>query len=159
MQTYIISVLGIVVLSVLTEIILPAGQTAKYIKSIIAVFIVYVLVNPIVTFIKSDFDLDNYIDTSTIKVNQTLLFNLYEEQIKVKQDDLENELKEEGYEGVEINLEFEIVEEEIIITKAIINIDNLVLTNSNGNINKYQFIRQTVMSNIAIKEESIVFEW
>ncbi|MBQ8431053.1 MAG: stage III sporulation protein AF [Clostridia bacterium] len=158
MQTYIISVLGLVVLSVLTEIILPAGQTAKYIKSIIAVFIVYVLVNPIVTFIKSDFDLDNYIDTSTIKVNQTLLFNLYEEQIKVKQDDLENKLKEEGYEGVEINLEFEIVEEEIIITKAIINIDNLVLTNSNGNINKYQFIRQTVMSNIAIKEESIVFE-
>ena len=55
MQGYILAMLGIVVISVLVEIILPSGQTSKYIKSILAVFIVYIIVNPIITFLKSDF--------------------------------------------------------------------------------------------------------
>ena len=45
MQAYILSVLGIVIVSCLVEIVLPSGQTAKYIKSITAIFVIYVLLN------------------------------------------------------------------------------------------------------------------
>lgn len=158
MQGYILAVLGIVIISVLVEIILPSGQTAKYIRSILAVFVVYVLVNPIISFLNNDFDLKKYLTVDQIKLNHTLLDNLYQSQIQAKQTDLENKLKEEGYLNVEVVLVYEIVEEEIKISKVKVDIKNLVITSNNTNINKYQYIRQVVMSQLAVKEEDIVFE-
>lgn len=159
MQGYIIGVLGIVIISVLVEIILPSGQTAKYIKSILAVFVVYVLVNPIITFFKSDFDLSKYLNTNNIELNQTLLKDMYKNQIETKEKDLENLLQTKGYEQVEITLVYEISEDCMNISKVKINIENLVITSNSENINKYQFIRQVVMSQLAIKEEDVIFEW
>lgn len=159
MQGYILAVLGIVIVSVLVEIILPSGQTAKYIRSILSVFVVYVLVNPIINFLNNDFDLNKYLTVDQIKLNHTLLDNLYESQIHAKQTDLENKLKEEGYLNVEVMLVYEIVEEEINISKVKVDIKNLVITPNNTNINKYQYIRQVIMSQLAVKEDDIVFEW
>ena len=158
MQTYIISVLGIVIISCLVEIILPSGQTAKYIKSITAIFVVYVLINPVITFLKSDFDIKKYIVSADLSYDHELLNSLYSEQIETRQTDIENQLKDEGYDGVEVSFVYEIVESEINIQKVKINIDKLVITAGNSNINKYQFIRQVVMSNVAIKEEDVIFE-
>jgi len=159
MNAYIIAVLGIVIISVLVEIILPSGQTGKYIKSILAVFVVYVLVNPIISFVKGDFSLDKYLNTNNVHLNQTLLKDMYKNQIEAKQTDLENLLHSEGYEHVEVSLVYDIVEDCIKISKAKINLKNLVITSNNTNINKYQYIRQVVMSKLMIKEEDVVFEW
>lgn len=158
MQNYIVAVLGIVLISVLVEVILPSGQTGKYIKSILAVFVVYVLVNPVITFFKSDFNLDKYLNSNQIQLNQTLLKDMYEQQIEAKEFDLEYLLYNNGYEQVDINLVYEIVDNCIKISKAKINIQNLVITSNKENINKYQYIRQVVMSELMLKEEDVIFE-
>lgn len=159
MQGYIIAVLGVVIISVLVEIILPNGQTSKYIKSILAVFVVYVLVNPVITFLKTDFDLDKYVNSGKVELNQSLLENIYNNQIEAKELELENLLYNNGYERVEVTLVYEIVEDGIKISKAKINIKNLVITSGVENINKYQYIRQVVISELMIKEEDVIFEW
>lgn len=159
MQGYIIAVLGVVIISVLVEIILPNGQTSKYIKSILAVFVVYVLVNPVITFLKTDFDLDKYVNSGKVELNQSLLENIYNNQIEAKELELENLLYDNGYEGVKVTLLYEIVEDSIKISKAKINIKNLVITSGVENINKYQYIRQVVISELMIKEEDVIFEW
>lgn len=158
MQGYIIAVLGVVIISVLVEIILPNGQTSKYIKSILAVFVVYVLVNPVITFLKTDFDLDKYVNSGKVELNQSLLENIYNNQIEAKELELENLLYNNGYEGVKVTLLYEIVEDSIKISKAKINIKNLVITSGVENINKYQYIRQVVISELMIKEEDVIFE-
>lgn len=159
MTGYIVSLLGIVIISVLVELMLPSGETAKYIKSILAVFVIYVLVNPIITFFKSDFNLDKYVNSTNINIDETLLKDLYKEQSETRAQDLENMLYEQGYKGVKIKLIYKIVEHEIIFEKAVVNIDELVITGTNTNINKYDYIRQQLTSNLLIKEENIVFEW
>ena len=159
MQGYILAILGIVIISVLVEIILPSGQTAKYIRSILSIFVVYILVNPIISLVSNDFDLKKYLSKDHIKLNQSLLTNIYDNQIEARQNDIENLLKEKGYCGVEIKILYQIVEEEIKLLKVKVDLNNLVITQSNTNINKYQYIRQVVMSQLAVKEEDIVFEW
>lgn len=159
MQGYILSILGIVIISVLTEILLPSGQTAKYIRSLLAVFVVYVLINPIITLLKSDFDINKFLVTNNIELDKNLLNAIYSSKIEAKQTDLENLLEEQGYTGVKICIEYEIVDQEVLLSKVKVNIDNLVITSSETNINKYQYIRQVVLSQLAIKEEDIIFEW
>ena len=158
MQAYVLSVLGIVIVSCLVEIVLPSGQTAKYIKSITSIFVIYVLINPIVVFLKNDFDVNKYIISTDVKFDQDLLNSLYVEQVNTRQIEIEKQLANEGFEGVKVTFLYEIVESEIKIKKIKINTKNLVITSNNSNINKYQFIRQVVMSNVAVKEEDVIFE-
>lgn len=158
MQSYILSVLGIVLVSVLIEIILPSGQTAKYIKSVFSIFVVYVLISPVLTMIKKDYDITKYVQQGNIEVNQVLLNNIYKDQIEAKSTDIENALEKEGYSGVKVKILYNIVDNQIILEKVKINLDNLVITSPNENINKYQHIRQVVAQSIEIKEEDILFE-
>lgn len=158
MQAYILSILGIVLVSVLIEIILPNGQTAKYIKGIFSIFVVFVLINPVVKFFRSDFDVSKYLVADNVAVDEKLLKNLYKEQIIATEKDIESQLESEGFSGVCVDLEYKIVEEKIILEKAKINIDKLVISDEKANINKYQFIRQVVTENYDIKEEDVIFE-
>ena len=159
MQSYILSVLGIVLVSVLIEIILPSGQTAKYIKSVFSIFVVYVLISPILSMIKKDYDITKYLQQGNMQINQTLLNNIYKDQIDAKNTDIENILENAGYSGTKVRIVFNIVDDKIILEKVKINLDNLVITSPNANINKYQHIRQVVAQSIEIKEEDILFEW
>lgn len=158
MQSYILSVLGIVLVSVLIEIILPSGQTAKYIKSVFSIFVVYVLISPILSMIKKDYDITKYLQQGNMQINQTLLNNIYKDQIDAKNTDIENILENAGYSGTKVRIVFNIVDDKIILEKVKINLDNLVITSPNANINKYQHIRQVVAQSIEIKEEDILFE-
>jgi len=158
MQSYLISVLCIVIISVLIEIILPTGQTAKYIKGIFSIFVVYVLINPVVLFLNKDFDISKYINEANINLDETLLKKMYDNQIETRQIDIENQLSSDGFEGVKVRLNYKIVDSEIIITKAIVNLNNLVITENAPNINKYQYIRQVVITQYPLKAEEVIFE-
>ena len=52
MTGYILSILGIIVIGILIDIIVPNGAINKYIKSIYSIFVVAVLINPIFGLVK-----------------------------------------------------------------------------------------------------------
>ncbi len=54
MAQWVLSVAGIAILSVLADIILPVGQTRKYIKTVIGVVVTLVLAQPIFSLAKQD---------------------------------------------------------------------------------------------------------
>ncbi len=50
MAKWVISVAGIAILSVLADVVLPAGQTRKYVKTVVSVVVTVVLAQPLLTF-------------------------------------------------------------------------------------------------------------
>lgn len=50
MAQWVLSVAGIAILSVLADVILPVGQTRKYIKTVIGIVVTLVLVQPLFSF-------------------------------------------------------------------------------------------------------------
>ena len=108
--------------------------------------------------IKKDYDITKYLQQGNMQINQTLLNNIYKDQIDAKNTDIENILENAGYSGTKVRIVFNIVDDKIILEKVKINLDNLVITSPNANINKYQHIRQVVAQSIEIKEEDILFE-
>lgn len=54
MAKWVISVAGIAILSVLADVVLPAGQTRKYVKTVVSVVVTVVLAQPLLTFASSD---------------------------------------------------------------------------------------------------------
>lgn len=74
LSAWTLSVAGIVVIAQLVDIILPDGQTAKYIKSVIAVIIVCVLIQPISAIKEIDLIGDN---TTVMAIDQYYLDSIY----------------------------------------------------------------------------------
>ena len=51
MGAWVITVCGIAILSVLCDVILPEGQTRKYIKTVVGIAVTFVIVQPLLSFV------------------------------------------------------------------------------------------------------------
>ena len=65
MTGWILSIVGMVLTITLAEIMLPEGQTAKYIKGVISLMIVYVVIAPIPSLLQSKIDINSFFDFSS----------------------------------------------------------------------------------------------
>lgn len=59
---WLLGVVGVVLLGVLVDVLLPKGQMSKYVKGIFAVLLLFVMVTPIVNFFRHNTSIDDLID-------------------------------------------------------------------------------------------------
>ena len=64
MAGWILSIVGTVLTVTLTEVMLPEGSTAKFIKGVISLMVVYVVIAPIPALLQSKIDLNSFFDFS-----------------------------------------------------------------------------------------------
>ena len=157
MSGYLLTLLGIVLLGVLIEVILPSGTTSKYISGIFSIFVMFVILSPILTWIRSDYKLSDYFTKTDIQLNEKLLYNINNSKLSEIEQVIIEELNTNGYTNVKIDIQFEMEADNVKITQVLVDLQNLVINQNSVNINKYVYIRQVVMSHIAVTEEVIVF--
>ena len=100
-----------VVISTIIEMILPDGNIKKYIRTVIGVYIVFVIISPIITKITGKaINLELYELPKTTIVQQNVIdTNAYIESTyinKLKQDIIEN-IEAKGYKVININIGIE----------------------------------------------------
>ena len=111
MKAYILSILGIVVAGIIIDIIIPSGTINKYIKSIYSIFIVAVLIMPIINFLQNP----NFsISYSDIELQKNVISYIYNVRVNNMEKDIENHFKYEGFNNLDIDISFSILNNEII---------------------------------------------
>lgn len=127
-----------VIIATILEMILPNGNNKKYIKMVIGIYILFSIIQPIITKITgssidiSKFNYDKYfnegiIETSTKDFdenNSKLIKQAYIDNIK---SDIKTKIKQKGYEI--ISLDIEIIEDENKNTYGTIQSINLNVEN------------------------------
>lgn len=111
-----------VVVTTIIEMILPSGNSKKYIKVVLGVYVVFNIITPVINqFFHSDFELSSVlnieeytkkmetyeVNTKDIKIEETNEQNIkeiYESNLK---KDMKAKLKEKGYEVKQIEIEIE----------------------------------------------------
>lgn len=78
MSGWIMGIVGVIALATLADILLPEGETAKYIKGFLAVFVVAAIVAPIPLFFSGEWDLEQVIRQNDIVADEELLDKLEE---------------------------------------------------------------------------------
>lgn len=157
MNTYLLTILGVILLGVMVDIVLPSGSTSKYISGIFAIFVLFTIISPALNWIKSDYTLKDYFTSTEIELDNKLLHSMTNTRINEVENNIEQQLVDGGYIGVDISIEFELEENSVKITQVLADLKNLVINQNSENINKYVYIRQAVQSNIAVAEEVITF--
>ena len=157
MNGYILTLLGVILIEVIIQVVLPPGSTSKYISGMFALFVVFIIISPVVNWVKNDYKLSDYFVSSNINLDQKLLNTMYSSKIKAVDNDIKLELEQIGLYQVDIEIKYSVVADNIEINQVLVNLNNLVIKDFSKNINKYVFIRQVVMKHLSVTEEVIMF--
>ena len=101
-----------VIIATIIEMILPEGKNRKYIKTVIGVYILFIILSPIITKISGqEIDMQNIFEGYEITAIEASSLNT-EESIKEiylnnLKTDITSKLKQRGYEVLQIQVEIE----------------------------------------------------
>ena len=161
LSAWILSIAGIVLLSVLVELILPAGSMSKYIKGIFAFLIMFVILSPIPKLLNQNIDISSWFESQTIKVDEDYLEELnYDKMLKL-QSELQSEISSFGYQNVEVYISCNIFDNTFSVKSVSVDLTKLVITENaeHTNIVKIkQHISQIIKNHINIGEDEIFYE-
>ena len=98
MGAWLLKITGVIALSALSSLLIPNGQTKKYVKGIFALITLFVLVSPLPKLLKSDFSgFPNAFDTaSELEIDETFLYGVATNAYKTQERNIEKFLKENG---------------------------------------------------------------
>lgn len=98
MGAWLLKITGVIALSALSSLLIPNGQTKKYVKGIFALITLFVLVSPLPKLLKSDFSgFPNVFDTATeLEIDETFLYGVATKAYKTQERNIEKFLKENG---------------------------------------------------------------
>ena len=135
MKEWVLSVCGIVILTVVLYMILPSGKLNKAIKSVFSIMCLSVLIKPVFVLKDADFNVSDLISTSEIYYqNDYLDFTL-----KQKELSLENEiysiLVQSGIKCKNVDVELKYEDDLSVSTKkVIVRIERKVINQNYENI-------------------------
>ncbi len=155
MSGYILSILGIVIVGVLVDIVVPSGTINKYIKSIYAIFVLAVILSPVIKFLSNTHGIN--VNITGYEINEDLMNYINTNKIKSLETNIENKLKDEGFDGIDIKINYSIESNELMINSCTVNMQNLVMSSDKQHINKYEFIIEVVREYTNLADEEIIF--
>lgn len=156
LSSWVLTIVGMVVLSVIGDIILPQGKIAKTVKGVFAFITVLVIASPLPELFNGSFEVFFSLTDETHAFDEQISQTIYQMRVEQACNQIETTL---GYRGVD-NPEITIISENkdtfLAIEKIIINLDNAVIKEVDGNIIKTETIRQVVAESVGVAEEKVV---
>lgn len=114
-MTWLLALMGVVLLSVLVDILLPSGQTTKFIKGIFSIIIIMVIITPLIRLKDKDFSFSGIFESSEIEVDETFIAKSKMRQYEQKEKEIAEILKNN-----------KISVEELVITFDSADINNII---------------------------------
>lgn len=159
-----------VIVATIIEIILPKGNNKKYVKTIIGIYILFVIVYPLISKITNNkIDIESVIASTTSTMNKyeidnniSLETNEYIEEVykHTLEEDVTSRLKEKGYKINSLNLYLELADEDrygeiisIVMQISKINTSNKKTGNTENEINTVKEVKISVSNSNKAQEE------
>ena len=155
-----LSIVGICLLSVVIDLMLPSGKTNASIKKVVSYAIILVVLLPIPNILNGNIKAESLFDNSIIELQDNYIYNLNQSKLESIKNKIENELNSMGILGVSVSISANIFEDDMEIYAIYVDLYNLVITEDASNINIKKIVKDLILGCISIKEEKIIFyEW
>lgn len=160
-STWILSIAGVVCLSVIVELMLPDGQMNRYIKGIFSFIIIFVIIMPLPSLLGKEFDFSNIFDYEEISVDDDYIYQLNLDKINIAREEIENEIESHGYENIKIYINADIFNNSLTFKSITVDISDLVISQNaeHNNITKIkEDITDIILNHVQIEKEEILYD-
>ena len=123
-SAWLLSIAGIVILSVLAELVLPEGQMNKYTKVIFSFIILLVIIMPFPKLFGKDFDISEFFNSET-SLQEDYLYQLNLDKLNALNEDISINIKEEGLNNVSVSINANILTENLEIIDVFVDLCDL----------------------------------
>lgn len=148
MGAWLLKIVGIVFLGVMIDILYPNGNTNKFCKGIFSLITLFVIISPIFNL-----NIDNVQSFSSTIIEerdyQKINDRLVESQINVILDNM-------NIIGVNVEIDSIVANGEYMIENIYLDMSQVVLIESNVNINNYDDTRETIAKSIGVEKNKII---
>ena len=126
MSSWILSIVGVSLLTILCNVIMPDDKLNKYVKTVCSLVVVSVMFSPILGIIQNlSFQL---VDVEQVNNSVNLETYFVEQTVEDIERRLEEELDANAIVGCTVEIYYHVSNDKLILQKAVVNIQNVVLT-------------------------------
>ena len=161
LSNWILSIAGIICVSVIVELILPDGQMNRYIKGIFSFIIILVVIMPIPKLLNRNFDFSNIFDNSGYEIDSDYLYQVNLDKMNSVKNEIEKQIEKRGYLNVVVSINCDIFDNSMQYKSIFVDLSNLVISGQaeHNNISKIKKdISSIIMAIIDIDEEAILYD-
>lgn len=155
-SAWVLSIAGISVIGVLVELILPNGQTKKYVKGVFAFVVVMVIITPLPKLFGSDFKVDDIFEEDAIIIQEDFVYQVNRDRLEKIEEMIELDVKEEGFENVEVKINANIFTTNMTIDAVFVDLTNLVITKNGEHKNTNEIITNSILKYVNVDKSDIV---
>ena len=102
-SSWLLSIAGAVILSVLAEFVLPEGQINKYTKVVFSFLTLLVVILPLPSVVGKEFDLTKFFNSSSF-VQEDYLYQLNIDKLAAINDDISKEFEKNNLQDVKVSI-------------------------------------------------------
>lgn len=153
MKVYILSIIGMIFLITIADMILPEGKIGSYIKSVFAIIVLLVVVEPI-----SKIEFKNFkfsFSENQINYQEDYLNFISEFKIKALTSDFDKFLEEKGISGAKLDIIYDYVDNVFTIKKIKINLEKAVIIDNNSHIDIKESSVQAIIDFFKVDRKDI----
>lgn len=131
-SSWLLSIAGVVILSVLAEFVLPEGQINKYTKVIFSFVILLVIILPLPKIFGKEFDMSKFFGDSENVLQKDYLEQVNLDKLTALSEGLNKKVIESGLNRVEISINANIFSENLEIYNIFVDLCDIEYTEKFG---------------------------
>ena len=121
-SSWLLSISGVVILSVLAEFVLPEGQINKYTKVVFAFIILLVVIMPLPKIFGKDLDISKYFHDTELQ--EDYLYQHNQDKLTAIENSILEKLEAEGLQDIEVSINADIFSNELKIYGVYVDLEN-----------------------------------
>ena len=158
LSSWVLSIAGICILSVLIDLFLPSGQISSHIKTVFNFIIIFVIIAPIPKFIKNyQVDYSSFINTSEIELQEDYIYQLNRDKLTALENEIKNGIKSRGILNVDIAISADIFVKAMEINGIFVDLTNAVIEKNEQHIDIKKEVEEVILSKVNIEKEKIEY--
>lgn len=158
LSSWVVSIAGICILSVLIDLFLPSGNMSSHIKNIFNFVIILVIIAPLPKIIKDyKYDYSSFITTSDIELQNNFIYQVNMDKLTALKNEIDAKLASNGYQNIEVSIYADIFTSNMVIENVYVDLSNLVIENNSQHIDIKKEVENVILSVLDIDKEAIEF--
>lgn len=113
-SSWLLSITGVVILSVLAEFVLPEGQINKYVKVIFAFATLLVIIMPLPNLFNKSFDIDKFFHSESI-IQEDYIYQRNIDKLDLLSKQISQQIEKEGIRHVDVSINANVFAEKLEI--------------------------------------------
>ena len=154
---YVLSIVGVVLMFIVIELILPNGKNTKYIRSILGMFLIFVIIAPISKLKTLDFN--DIIDNKySYDLNYDYLYTVHLKESESLKSQILKKLEDEGISNPEILITIEKQSTTMQIIQIYVDLSQAVISPNSPHINNYTTLKKIISDIAGIEQSKVVID-